>query len=80
MIKNLLRRLAELLDGGQARGPVADWGGKIEQRWRWAKMTLDWGRWKYNTDWQGNTLKAWWEWEDLHKEDRHRRYGREAAL
>jgi hypothetical protein len=41
----------------------ADWRGPREWRFRWRNLRREPGRRCYRTDWQGNTLAAWWEWE-----------------
>lgn len=41
----------------------ADWKGRTERRFRWRTLRFEWGRWCYQTNWCGDTLAAWFEWE-----------------
>lgn len=42
----------------------ADWVGKHEKRWRWSRFRFCWGHWHYDTNWRGDTIDAWWVWDD----------------
>jgi hypothetical protein len=37
----------------------AEWGGKMEKRWRWSKLRMEWGRFYYKRNRGG----VWWQWE-----------------
>lgn len=47
----------------------ADWKGRIRQRIRWdawwklSTWRREWGRWCFRTNYAGDTLEQWWEWE-----------------
>jgi len=42
---------------------VGDWGGRLERRFRWRHLRFEWGRWNYETDCCGGTVRHWWVWE-----------------
>lgn len=41
----------------------ADWKGRLARRFRWSTWRMEWGRMCYSTNWRGDTLASWWEWE-----------------
>lgn len=43
------------------RHPCADWKGTARRRWSWRRWRFEWGRYCYQTDAMGNTLRCWWE-------------------
>lgn len=40
-----------------------DWRGRLQRRFRWWRLRFEFGRWCYCTNWRGDTLEQWWEWE-----------------
>lgn len=42
-----------------AQNLVGDWAGRECRRFNWRKLRFEWGRWHYNTNCCGDTIKSW---------------------
>lgn len=40
-----------------------DWCGALKRKFRWNKLRREWGRMCFVTDFAGDTIESWWEWE-----------------
>lgn len=45
-----------------------DWKGLVQKRFNFRHFRFEWGRWCYNTNYAGECLDSWWEWEDQKNE------------
>ena len=41
----------------------ADWKGMLRKRFSWRTFSFRYGRWCFQTNCFGQTVKCWWEWE-----------------
>jgi hypothetical protein len=47
---------------------AADWKGALRRRWSWRHWRLEWSRYCFRTNCNGDTLESWWEPESQSRE------------